>query len=120
MHQTLSDNRCGICGASFEDRNLFLRHSFEHAEEPFVECNICKKRFFKEKHLLEHFKSHMTDYVDCNICKKMFQKSQLKQHLKDIHNKEMKRFACTHCKKGFTSKLISFISRHFHLIFFNF
>lgn len=114
---TLAEHRCGICGASFIDRNLYLRHSFEHAEEPFVECNICSKRFFKENHLLEHFKSHLVDYVVCNICKKSIKKDQLNQHMHYVHPKDKRRFVCTLCNKAYSSKLILLISTKLKLHF---
>ena len=120
IHQTLADNRCGICGVSFTDRKLYLRHSFEHADEPFVECDICSKRFFKENHLSEHIKSHMTYYVDCDLCKKTIKKGQLKQHIDHVHSEDQRQFFCTHCNKAFTSKLISLNTKILNLIFFTF
>lgn len=118
--QTLAKHRCGICGASFKDRELYLRHSFEHAAEPFIECKICLKRFFKENHLLEHFKSHKDDNVLCNQCKKFIKKEQLKQHMLYVHPEDKRRFVCTFCNKAYTSKLILLISISLNYISFNF
>merc|ERR1712080_236072 len=86
-----------------------------HLKNRTFECYICKAKHSSSKMLLAHITTHNIDGTDtsskcgkpyyCETCGKCFsQKSNVKQHIEDVHVKT-KKFSCEVCDKRFSQKV---------------
>ena len=105
------------CNYIFKDKSILIRHkSFKHEEKTYT-CGECSqiikgdksnlKRHIKDQHT-SNFKKHI-----CKYCKHIFKnKSNLDEHLSNIHDIGVIWYSCTESDCNFKSKSKSTITKH--------
>lgn len=119
--------RCCICGEDFETDKALLEHAAK--DHPFgapqerqvtslhvFECKLCKRKYWKKKHLADHYKDvnyiepkrlNATPYnekkrVMCSDCGKLFPcKIDLEVHYANVHS-TTRDIECEQCGKRFS------------------
>ncbi|CRK86717.1 CLUMA_CG000550, isoform A [Clunio marinus] len=87
---------CDTCGEVFQGPNVYFKHMINiHKITPdkkqllnTVACDVCEKRFFTKRSLLNHQSAHekrifTCDYPECQ--KKFLEKKSLRRHTLTIH-----------------------------------
>lgn len=92
---------CEICAKSFSTNKDFIVHMHTHNDtddRPHV-CPVCTNAFKTLKNLRTHnLEQHTGRSFSCQLCPKIFTlKKSLTVHLRYIHKKEEKPFACKMC-----------------------
>lgn len=69
-------------------------------------CDYCADGFLTKNSLLEHFRSHKPKTCDnnilCQFCSNLFSSlSNLKKHIRRVHDKDKKLFSCDKCESKF-------------------
>lgn len=94
---------CGICGETFELRNVFKEHIRLHQCGPTpkeFKCDICGRTASKYKNLVDHFRyKHTANTIKCEICHKMIRRNYRIAHIKRHQNE--RNFHCMTCDKSF-------------------
>ena len=73
-----------------------------------IKCPSCDKKFENNSNLKHHVKTvheGIRDKVVCDLCGKSFIKSCLKRHIRMVHD-QIKDHVCSHCGKAFGDKPI--------------
>ncbi|XP_062563105.1 zinc finger protein 569-like isoform X2 [Armigeres subalbatus] len=97
---------CRSCHEKFQNSEELLKHREEaHANDPMLECDICKARYHSPAALRSHQRYHdRVILYDCQNCPESFNSQLLlDRHLKDVH-KDEKNYICDLCGKGFPTK----------------
>jgi KRAB domain-containing zinc finger protein len=98
---------CPICSKAVSYRR-FAFHVMLHKvkqHEPKVECKVCKKKFYTNKHLIDHMSKHKIKF-NCDLCGEGFSnKTVMIRHMKSHVN-----LNCYICGRGFNFK--SSLNRH--------
>jgi len=102
---------CNMCYKIFKDNIKLEKHMERHANNEFVECVICKKKFDCQQYLNVHMKRHRQPVYNCEFCTDVsFKfKSMLTEHISTEHVK-MRSFQCDRCNLAFFNK--SLLSNH--------
>ncbi|XP_073842786.1 uncharacterized protein [Musca autumnalis] len=98
---------CTKCPESFKEYHLLRRHfNQQHTEHKFyIPC--CKRKFFSQSQIEEHFRLHLNPHKhQCDICDSCHtSKETLWQHKKRMHPMLLsKEYACHQCNTIFTSQ----------------
>ncbi|XP_031636744.1 zinc finger protein 33B-like [Contarinia nasturtii] len=94
---------CYLCKFTSTTNHDLKTHFVKHIPKTAYSCNICRKEFKIQAHLVQHMNVHTTQKYICDICKNRFtSKRNLKRH-KKLHSREGL-FKCSHCKKEYTTK----------------
>ncbi|XP_028256261.1 uncharacterized protein LOC114432430 isoform X2 [Parambassis ranga] len=102
VHQNGKIYKCPQCGKGFAYKFGLTKHiEMVHGKIKPFSCHICKKKFFTNRDLVIHLRSHTGEKpFQCNLCDKKFIRGvELNVHLR-WHNGE-KRHWCPYCGKGF-------------------
>ena len=113
VHQGLKDHKCSLCDKAFYRRNGLADHiKIVHSGIRDHNCTECDKSFFVRSHLNAHFRTvHLKETrirnreeetVICEYCNKSMSKSNVKRHIKALHEKELQQ--CHQCGENFTNK----------------
>ena len=100
----LQQHVCEICGKSYAQKNVLIRHLTVHNNEK-LDCSICSKSFGNKFNLQKHEKIHNNRELvfECGQCgKKFLSKSSLTKHTQTKHNNFV--FGCLYCSKSFPRK----------------
>ena len=84
----LQQHVCEICGKSYAQKKVLIRHLTLHNNEK-LDCSICSKSFGSKFHLQKHDKRHNNRELlfECGQCgKKFLSKSSLTKHTQTKHN----------------------------------
>ena len=93
----LSYYQCFGCPQRFESKMLLAKHmSLCHSSEMPFSCTLCGKGYATQSGLNHHRRLHDGKSYTCPVCDvKMSQKSNVKQHMKNVHNVAQ----CVKCDK---------------------
>lgn len=86
---------CETCGKSFPGKSYLINHGVTHSgQKPFV-CEVCGKAFSKKWNMIQHERIHTGERpYKCPVCSQGFiQNFILKDHMKKVHNRDLKEFA---------------------------
>ena len=91
LHSTERNFQCPECPKTFPSEQIMLAHKKSH--EKIYHCDKCDKSFSYASVLKQHLARHAgIRKAKCEYCKKMFySKSDMKRHVKTIHEKESKK-----------------------------
>ena len=113
IHEAQSFN-CDICGESLFSKTRLENHKNSmHGTKFACHHHRCDETFTTRTQLKDHMrKCGKTNWqFTCDICgESLFSKTRLENHKNSMH---VKRFACQHCDKIFTSRIL--LNDHFTL-----
>ncbi|KAG8431369.1 hypothetical protein GDO86_018952 [Hymenochirus boettgeri] len=100
---------CPICGLTFTDKKLFVKHSKEDHQGPetVYRCDVCNQTFANRCNLKSHQRHvHSNERrFPCELCGKKFKrKKDIKRHILQVHEGGRERHFCQLCGKGLSSK----------------
>ena len=108
-------NQCSICEKEFSDKRDLRDHiaRLHNEGEPQFECADCQRRYYLQKDLDKHRKTHGKQSFPCDECSKTFKtRGSLKEHLEYTHSNRRK-FRCKVCFVRFKRK--NSLLRHIRL-----
>ena len=112
-HETQSFD-CDICGESLFSKTRLENHKNSmHGTKFACHHHNCDKTFANRTNLKDHMRKcpNFPKSFNCDICgESLFSKTRLENHKNSMH---VKRFACQHCDKIFTSRIL--LNDHFTL-----
>ena len=93
---------CEICGKSYRNICVKIRHMHSHSNiRPHI-CHVCHKSFLRKEYLTSHLRIHSGDRpYSCGICNKTFAYSSAKRSHMKLH--KTKPFVCCICNRNFIS-----------------
>ena len=93
---------CEICGKSYRNISVKIRHMHSHTNiRPHI-CRICHKSFLRKEYLTSHLRVHSGDRpYSCSLCSKTFAYSSAKRSHMKLHR--TKPFVCSVCNRNFIS-----------------
>ncbi|EAT46516.1 AAEL002290-PA [Aedes aegypti] len=97
---------CRTCHAKFQNSEELLEHRQElHANDPMLECDVCKARYPTPAALRTHQRYHdKVILYNCPNCPEAFNSQLLlDRHLK-VDHKDKKNHICDLCGKGYPTK----------------
>ena len=101
---------CEVCSQTFKNIEALKVHvSRTHTErEKTVFCDQCDARFFNKSQLTNHLRDvHLDQPVTCDICgQQSGNPSKLKRHIRRVHGqpKELESWQCSLCSKVIMAK----------------
>ena len=100
---------CSVCEIYFRQESTMHNHVMKkHGPAPPPQCEICFMIFETRPKLSYHRATIHSERVPCEDCGKSYPKSQMGDHMKQVHDDCDPR-TCEHCGSVFTNK------RKFHL-----
>ncbi|XP_059167536.1 zinc finger protein OZF-like isoform X2 [Physella acuta] len=79
---------CGLCPASFTDREDLKVHQATHKDEKVFQCPVCGIGFSRRKRLWDHKHIHSGVKFSCDVCNILFShRKSLNRHMKAQHGK---------------------------------
>uniref|UniRef100_A0A1Q3F945 Putative transcription factor hamlet n=1 Tax=Culex tarsalis TaxID=7177 RepID=A0A1Q3F945_CULTA len=110
IHPEYHNVKCDECPKGFfneRELNCHKRH-IHKAEESYIECVTCNKRFKNQNTWRRHQETHGGRDYCCEQCGKKFKtRNSLKSHLRDIHTgRGDPEIACTLCGKTMKGKRV--------------
>ena len=98
---------CTICKKGIRKSKLKFHIAVEH-EGKKSNCDLCAKTFKYPSSLRNHKRLvHMgikPPPIPCEICNKLIEKSNMKDHIRFVHEKQRNKI-CPHCEKTFPSSV---------------
>ena len=95
--------KCMFCDLDFKEEEKFHNHNVEkHLKDGMFLC-VCNDAFKDKRDAEYHFMTMHTkrNRYPCNICTEfLFGKTELEEHLKDVHNKTVDPRQCSVCLDG--------------------
>ena len=99
---------CEICLKTFNSRDSFRRHVYNHSDVKVFKCFICNKGFSSLDHLNVHKKRHNARLFYCNLCDKRFStETRREYHIRNActnRSKGWSNLECTACGHTFASQ----------------
>uniref|UniRef100_UPI0037E8D6BE zinc finger protein 37-like n=1 Tax=Semicossyphus pulcher TaxID=241346 RepID=UPI0037E8D6BE len=93
---------CKVCQALSGSKNMLIKHSWIHVDDPERLCGVCGEHSESTEVLRSHLESHQK-IQSCKICKKSFLSlGGLKRHA-TLHTGE-KPYRCDICNKAYACK----------------
>ena len=113
----LQQHVCEICGKSYAQKKVLIRHLTLHNNEK-LDCSICNKSFGSKFHLQKHDKRHNNRELlfECGQCGNNFwSKSSLTKHTQTKHNNFV--FGCLYWSErpGIINKILRLKQEGEHL-----
>lgn len=101
---TIGPYQCEICKKAFTQNIHLINHKKVHTGDKPYQCDLCDKSFGHNHHLKRHMLTHTGEKPHkCKICEKAFaQSNDLIRHNR-IHTGS-KPFICDYCEKAFSDK----------------
>lgn len=104
---------CGVCGNSFESRDILIDHLQTHTEVKF--CHVCCACFSRDVDLIRHMhERHRGEKpFKCHLCGKLFlRRDYLVVHIR-THTGE-KPYTCSYCGKSFAQSAYLGVHKRIH------
>ena len=99
----LQSTVCDQCGFKAKNQKTLIVHKRREHESKSIECPKCNLVLKNVYHLRNHLRSACRVKSACNVCGGKFRKIEL--HMRKMHTtEEDKKFHCSYCGKGFTSR----------------
>ncbi|OED35041.1 hypothetical protein AB834_05270 [PVC group bacterium (ex Bugula neritina AB1)] len=95
--------KCQSCAQTFCDEKSFNLHRDTHRESVALVCVHCQKGFLNESNLKDHMKSLHNNSYKCTHCQQMFLSREAFNVHGKLHN-NVEKFTCSDCKVVFFKK----------------
>ncbi|KAI6660343.1 Zinc finger protein 2-like [Oopsacas minuta] len=93
---------CEICGKTYSNICVKIRHMHSHSNIRPHECDVCHKSFLRKEYLTSHYRVHSGDRpYSCQICGKTFAYTSAKRSHMKLHR--TKPYACSICSRNYVS-----------------
>lgn len=96
--------KCEICSEEVKEFRLKDHIKYRHVEgsDTRIKCDYCDRWLLKQS-MKAHIKhSHQKQGANCPICgKHLKHKDSISSHLRQVHNKGVKKWKCNYCDKGY-------------------
>jgi KRAB domain-containing zinc finger protein len=99
--------KCDTCNRTFFDKKEMGSHVCKHHS-----CEICGIKFLRARNLRLHARMHSGEVVyPCELCESLFlNKKRRREHFRDYHTNNEKKYKCDICDKRFLVKVSLYIS----------
>lgn len=98
--------KCHQCDKCFVHKSRLDAHLNVHENPKPLNCDLCAQVFTSRGKLQYHMQMHKEQIFACPHCEfKSRTKNNLDQHVRNVHTKDLTRFACDQCNKLFKYKV---------------
>ena len=98
--------KCETCNRTFFDKKEMGSHVCKHHQ-----CDLCDVKFLRARNLRLHKRAHQGEVVyPCELCESLFlNKKRRREHFRDYHTNNEKKYRCEICDKRFLVKVNYYI-----------